>query len=136
MLCPNWGCRLPPPIQPLKLKTWDGSVTDLPAADGGPVIIYDAQDGKLGVTGKAGDSPILGVARPADPTDKYVRFVLFHLPFAPLLSLVSTIAVPCPAWFMARNSLIGALPAVVCPKLGPVFISGTRCCGPATLPTP
>jgi len=85
LLCPNWGwgCRLPPPIQPLKLKTWDGSVTDLPAADGGPVIIYDAQDGKLGVTGKAGDSPILGVARPADPTDKYVRFVLFHLPFAP-----------------------------------------------------
>eukprot|EP01047_Picozoa_sp_COSAG01_P068094 COSAG01_NODE_9764_length_2350_cov_2.392270_2_plen_246_part_00 len=62
--------RLPPPIQPLTTKTWDGSVSMLPHEDGGPVIIYDAQDGKLGLG--LGDSPILGVARLSDPKDKYM----------------------------------------------------------------
>jgi hypothetical protein len=70
--------RLPPPIQPLTTKTWDGSVTMLPASDGGPAILYDAQDGKLGSRGGrrgragSGDRPILGVARLADPDDKYL----------------------------------------------------------------
>ena len=31
--------RLPPPIQPVTLKTWDGSVSMLPAGDGGPIIL-------------------------------------------------------------------------------------------------
>jgi len=52
----------------------------LPAADGGPVILYDAQDGKLGEFAAQGhlnvsapfDKPILGVARLADPNDKYL----------------------------------------------------------------
>ena len=39
--------RLPPPIQPVTLKTWDGSISMLDNKDpGGPVMIYDAQDGK------------------------------------------------------------------------------------------
>ena len=39
--------RLPPPIQPVTLKTWDGSISMLDNADAkGPVMIYDAQDGK------------------------------------------------------------------------------------------
>lgn len=70
--------RLPPPIQPLKLKTWDGSISMLPASDGGPIILYDAQDGKLGPWSSRNlsaplDSPILGVARLADPNDKYLQ---------------------------------------------------------------
>jgi len=68
--------RLPPPIQPLTTKTWDGSITMLPAAEGGPLILYDAQDGRLGSSGRSragsGDNPILGVARLADPGDKYL----------------------------------------------------------------
>ena len=68
--------RLPPPIQPLGLKTWDGSISLLPAADGGPVILYDAQDGKTGSHGQdprgLGDKPILGLARPTDPADQYL----------------------------------------------------------------
>ena len=32
--------RLPAPIQPLTLKTFDGSVTMLSAAEGGPIILY------------------------------------------------------------------------------------------------
>ena len=44
----------------------------LPAEDGGPLIIYDAQDGKLGTASGLGDSPILGVARLSDPNDKYL----------------------------------------------------------------
>jgi len=63
--------RLPPPIQPVTLKTWDGSISMLPAEDGGPVIIYDAQDGKMS-RGNLGDRPILGVARLKDPKDKYL----------------------------------------------------------------
>lgn len=67
--------RLPPPIQPLTLKTWDGSITLLPDADGGPVILYDAQDGKLGSHGEDPRGPldksIIGVARPAIH-DKYL----------------------------------------------------------------
>ena len=43
--------RLPPPIQPVTTKTWDGSISMLPADDGGPIILYDAQDGKLGEFG-------------------------------------------------------------------------------------
>lgn len=67
--------RLPPPIQPLGLKTWDGSVSFLPNDDGGPVILYDAQDGKLDpVTDRLApsDRAILGVARPANTSDKYL----------------------------------------------------------------
>ena len=63
--------RLPPPIQPLTTKTWDGSISMLPPEDGGPLIIYDAQDGKQLSSG-LGDSPILGVARLSDPKDKYM----------------------------------------------------------------
>eukprot|EP01043_Picozoa_sp_COSAG02_P036643 COSAG02_NODE_2698_length_8208_cov_10.377482_1_plen_611_part_00 len=63
--------RLPPPIQPLTTKTWDGSISMLPVEDGGPVILYDAQDGKELGSG-LGDSPILGVARLLDPNDKYM----------------------------------------------------------------
>lgn len=62
--------RLPPPIQPLTTKTWDGSISLLDAAAGGPVILYDAQDGKAGIGGR--DSPILGVARLVDPDDAYL----------------------------------------------------------------
>ena len=71
--------RLPPPIQPLTTRTWDGSITLLPKEDGGPVILYDAEDGKLGVHDAAGvpvgsgDRPILGVARLANPADKYLQ---------------------------------------------------------------
>ena len=31
--------RLPPPIQPVTTRTWDGSITLLPKADGGPLIL-------------------------------------------------------------------------------------------------
>ena len=56
----------------------------LPKEDGGPLILYDAEDGKLGGGGGprhhdangapvgSGDYPILGVARLADPADKYL----------------------------------------------------------------
>ena len=72
--------RLPPPIQPVTLKTWDGSISMLDNADpGGPVMIYDAQDGKShdrayhsGNLTMPFDKPILGVARLDDPTDKYL----------------------------------------------------------------
>jgi hypothetical protein len=40
--------RLPPPIQPVTTRTWDGSISMLPKEDGGPLILYDAEDGKLG----------------------------------------------------------------------------------------
>ena len=50
----------------------------LPAEDGGPIILYDAQDGKLGSWSSRNlsaplDRPILGVARLADPKDKYLN---------------------------------------------------------------
>lgn len=61
--------RLPPPIQPMTTRTWDGSISMLSAEDGGPLILYDAEDGKLGAPL---DRPILGVARLADPKDKYL----------------------------------------------------------------
>lgn len=69
--------RLPPPIQPVTLKTWDGSITLLPAEDGGPLILYDAQDGKMGSHSQdprvgSGDSPIVGVARLVDSSDSYL----------------------------------------------------------------
>jgi len=72
--------RLPPPIQPVTLKTWDGSISMLDNADPlGPVMIYDAQDGKdhdrayhSGNLSMPFDRPILGVARPDDPKDKYM----------------------------------------------------------------
>ena len=60
--------RLPPPIQPATTRTWDGSISMLPKEDGGPLILYDAEDGKLG----SGDRPIIGVARLTDPNDKYL----------------------------------------------------------------
>ena len=52
----------------------------LPAEDGGPLILYDAQDGHLSAQHDAdgrskvgsGDRPVLGVARLADPNDKYL----------------------------------------------------------------
>ena len=60
-------------------RTWDGSISMLPAEDGGPLILYDAEDGKLNTLnalapnerelGPLGnvlaplDRPILGVAR-------------------------------------------------------------------------
>jgi hypothetical protein len=67
--------RLPPPIQPVTLKTWDGSVSMIDAAFGGPLILYDAQDGKSGERlGAPDDSAILGVARLVDPAnDKYLQ---------------------------------------------------------------
>ena len=68
--------RLPPPIQPVTLKTWDGSISMVDAAFGGPVILYDAQDGKTGSWGQDPRTPddraILGVARLVDPNDKYL----------------------------------------------------------------
>eukprot|EP01052_Picozoa_sp_SAG31_P017056 SAG31_NODE_1152_length_9642_cov_4.124489_7_plen_558_part_00 len=66
--------RLPPPIQPLTTKTWDGSISLLPKSDGGPLILYDAEDGKLGGSARANsaDRQILGVARLADLDDKYL----------------------------------------------------------------
>eukprot|EP01051_Picozoa_sp_SAG22_P007993 SAG22_NODE_585_length_8867_cov_11.509580_7_plen_637_part_00 len=74
--------RLPPPIQPVTLKTWDGSISMLGNADPlGPVMIYDAQDGKsherayhrqAGNLSMPFDKPILGIARPDDPNDKYM----------------------------------------------------------------
>jgi hypothetical protein len=72
--------RLPPPIQPVTLKTWDGSISMLDNEDAkGPVMIYDAQDGKnhdrayhSGNLSMPFDKPILGVARLDDPTDKYL----------------------------------------------------------------
>lgn len=75
--------RLPPPIQPVSLKTWDGSVTMLSNAEGGPIILYDAQDGHLDYENMPWseylkhayaprDKPILGVARLADLSDKYL----------------------------------------------------------------
>lgn len=70
--------RLPPPIQPITLKTWDGSITMLPLEVGGPLMLYDAQDGKAGPHGVDPrgpmDRPILGVARLVDPAnDKYLQ---------------------------------------------------------------
>lgn len=47
----------------------------IPAEDGGPVILYDAQDGKLGEFSNVSaplDKPILGVARLTDPHDQYL----------------------------------------------------------------
>eukprot|EP01047_Picozoa_sp_COSAG01_P051462 COSAG01_NODE_5314_length_4341_cov_8.060820_1_plen_418_part_00 len=70
--------RLPPPIQPVTTRTWDGSISMLPKEDGGPLILYDAEDGKgrvhdeYGVPVGSGDRPILGVARLADANDKYL----------------------------------------------------------------
>lgn len=72
--------RLPPPIQPVTLKTWDGSISMLAGADpNGPVMIYDAQDGRDHESAYHSsdlkmpfDRPILGIARLDDPTDKYL----------------------------------------------------------------
>jgi hypothetical protein len=65
--------RLPPPVQPVTLKTWDGSITMLPAEVGGPIMLYDAQDGKVGSHGQDPrgpmDRPVLGVARLVDPAN-------------------------------------------------------------------
>ena len=58
-------------------RTWDGSITLVDAAAGGPLILYDAQDGKRGPHSAdpraPGDSPIVGVARLADPSDHYLQ---------------------------------------------------------------
>jgi len=67
--------RLPPPIQPVTLKTWDGSISMVDAAFGGPLILYDAQDGKDGADPhELRDRAVLGVARLVDPAnDKYLQ---------------------------------------------------------------
>lgn len=64
-------------LTPSHHHQWDGSISLLPPEDGGPLILYDAQDGKLGSHGQdprpgLGDSPIVGVARLVDPSDKYL----------------------------------------------------------------
>ena len=72
--------RLPVPIQPVTLKTWDWSISMLDNADPlGPVMIYDAQDGRehdlayhSGNLSMPLDRPILGIARLDDPKDKYL----------------------------------------------------------------
>lgn len=60
---------------------WDGSISMLGNNDPkGPVMIYDAQDGKLSHDEKYHsdnvsaplDRPILGIARLIDPNDKYL----------------------------------------------------------------
>ena len=65
----------------LHLRTFDGSISMLDNADPkGPVMLYDAQDGRMtshdGAYEHGGDrapldKPILGVARLDDPNDKY-----------------------------------------------------------------
>jgi hypothetical protein len=88
--------RLPPPIQPVTLKTWDGSITLLPESEGGPVILYDAQDGKAD-SHALGDSPIVGVARLVDPADPYLQ--LWQRAEAnPIAFVGPPIAFPGPIW--------------------------------------
>ena len=54
----------------MTLRTWDGSISMTSAADGGPAILYDAQDGKAGSDPHTlRDSAILGVARLVDPAN-------------------------------------------------------------------
>jgi hypothetical protein len=93
--------RLPPPIQPVTLKTWDGSISILSAADGGPLILYDAQDGKTGSHGTdprmPSDSPIVGVARLADPSDKYLM-TWTRADNNPVNFTGTPIAFPGPVW--------------------------------------
>jgi hypothetical protein len=80
--------RLPPPIQPVTLKTWDGSITMLPAAQGGPIMLYDAQDGRAGPHGVAPrgpmDRPVLGVARLVDPAADAYLMTWARAPFNPV----------------------------------------------------
>ena len=73
--------RLPSPIVPNRTdpKQWydaggsyDGSVTILPEADGGPVIIYDVIEVGPPPSGLGDDPPTMGVARAADATDPYL----------------------------------------------------------------
>ena len=94
--------RLPPPIQPVTLKTWDGSISMTAAADGGPLILYDAQDGKLGSHGQdprtPADSPILGVARLVDPAnDRYLQHWV-RADNNPCEQVGDPIAFPGPVW--------------------------------------
>ena len=62
--------RLPPPIQPLTTRTFDGSISLVAAGFGGPVILYDAPDNVL--PGVPADKPVLGVARLANASDPYL----------------------------------------------------------------
>jgi len=76
------------------LKTWDGSISLLTAADGGPAILYDAQDGKQE---GLGDSPILGVARLVDPADRYLQ-LWARAPNNPVNFTGTPIAFPSQIW--------------------------------------
>jgi len=64
--------RLPPPIQPLGMRTFDGSVSMLDAEDGGPVILYDAPD-KIPKGWPGCGECILSLARLKDANDKYLK---------------------------------------------------------------
>ena len=88
--------RLPPPIQPVTLKTWDGSISMVDAQFGGPLILYDAQDGKP--EGTPADSAILGVARLVDPAnDKYLQ-LWARADDNPVAFTGLPIAFPGPVW--------------------------------------
>jgi hypothetical protein len=94
--------RLPPPIQPVTLKTWDGSISMTAAADGGPLILYDAEDGKAGSHGQdprtPADSPILGVARLVDPANDRYLMTWARAENNPCEQVGDPIAFPGPVW--------------------------------------
>lgn len=93
--------RLPPPIQPVTLKTWDGSISLLTGPDGGPLILYDAQDGKADSHGRDPrsplDSPIVGVARLVNASDKYLQ-TWVRADDNPVDFIGAPIAFPGPVW--------------------------------------
>mmetsp|Transcript_18496 Transcript_18496/g.54844 ORF Transcript_18496/g.54844 Transcript_18496/m.54844 type:complete len:499 (-) Transcript_18496:31-1527(-) len=64
--------RLPPPIQPLTERTYDGSISILPMADGGPIFLYDAPD-KVPHGWPGCGECILSIARLNDTNDKYLK---------------------------------------------------------------
>jgi hypothetical protein len=73
----------------------------LPQSEGGPIILYDAQDGKVGSHGQdprnLSDSPIVGVARLADPSDKYLM-TWTRVDNNPVTFIGPPIAFPGPIW--------------------------------------
>lgn len=65
--------RLPPPIEPVEgQRTFDGSVSILPQADGGPVILYDAPD-RIPQGWPGCGECMLSLARLDDTNDKYLK---------------------------------------------------------------
>ena len=64
--------RLPPPIQPLTARTFDGSISMLPAEDGGPIILFDAPD-KIPKGYPGCGECILSIARLNKTDDKYLQ---------------------------------------------------------------